>query len=453
MTTTPAPGEEHEEGPTIGRAPPGATTRAAAMIASGLLSGFRRAMRHRDYRNYTIGSVTSLVGTWVHRVALGWLVWEITGSYAWLGIIAFADMFTMMLFAPVAGSLADRMDRLRLHIWAQVAMLAQAVAMAAVYYAGLADIRVLFGLTVALGVMHAFHTASRLALVPNLVPREDLTPAIAINSMIFNVARFVGPAVAGIVIVHLGVGPAFLANVVSFSIFLWALLSVRDVRIEQKARGDAGMLETIAEGARYALRHPGIGPVLLVLAVTAFTGRALPDLLAGYADGVLGRGVEGLAWLASAMGLGATLSGFYFLGRDGVKGITGVVFTSVLLMSVSCILFVLLAHFWATVVLLVVAGFAMNNTTLGALNLMQNAVHGHMRGRVMSMYTVIQQGAPAAGTLLIGAIAEHVGLPWPIGVAAACGVVLWVVMAPRTRPIRDALEGDPPGARDGKAPA
>lgn len=422
------------------------------MTAVNPLAGAIRAMRHADYRAYTLGSVTSLVGTWVQRVALGWLTWDITHSYAWLGIIAFSDMFAMMLTAPIMGDLSDRMDRLRLHIWAQVAMLIHAGLMVAAYYTGLASIWVLFVLTLALGVMHAAHATSRLALVPNLVPPEDLTPAIAINSLIFNLARFVGPAAAGIIIVTFGIGPAFIFNALTFFVFLWALLRIRNVRVENPHKATGGMWANIAEGVRYSVRHPGIGPMLVVLAVTAFTGRALPDLLAGYADGVFQRGAEGLAWLTSAMGLGATLSGFYLLTRDGIRGMAGVVMTNVLLMSVACILFAAIGDFWASVPLLVVAGFAMNNSSIAALNLLQNAVHGSIRGRVMSIYSTILQGAPAVGTLLIGMIAEVTGLPWPVAVSAAFGVLLWIVMLPRMAPIRAALEAETPAAAGGSRP-
>ena len=416
------------------------------------LAGAIRAMRHPDYRAYTLGSVVSLIGTWVQRVALGWLTWDITHSYGWLGIIAFADMFAMMLCSPIAGDLADRMDRLRLQIWAQVAMLVQAIVMIAIYYAGLANIWAVLGLTLALGVMHAAHAASRLALVPNLVPREDLTPAIAINSLIFNLARFLGPAVAGLIIVNFGIGPAFIVNGLSFFVFLWALLRIRNIRIENPNKTTGSMWSNIAEGVRYAARHDGIGPMLLVLAMTAFTGRALPDLLAGYADGVFERGAEGLAWLTSAMGLGATLSGFFLLTRDGITGMTRVVFFNVLLMSVSCIAFAALGSFWAAVPLLVVAGFAMNNTSIATLNLMQNAVQGRLRGRVMSLYSTTQQGAPALGSLLIGAVAEVVGLPAPVIVSAAAGLVIWFVMVRRIPEMSAALEVEAPASEE-KAPA
>jgi MFS family permease len=422
------------------------------MIVINPLAGFMRAMRHRDYRLYTIGSVTSLVGTWVQRVALGWLTWEITHSYAWLGIIAFADLFAMMIFAPLAGDLSDRMDRLKLSIWAQVAMLVQAAAMFIVYYSGYATIWVVLGLTIMLGIMHSYHSSARLALVPNLVPHEDLVPAIAINSIIYNIGRFIGPAVAGLVIVNLGVGPAFIINALTFVVFLYALLQVKIVRIENPNRLDGSVLSNIAEGVRYSMRHAGIGPVLIILFMSAMTGRAIPDLLPGFADGVFNRGAEGLAWLATAMGLGATLSGFFLLTRDGIKGMTNVTYANVLLLAIAAFGFATVENFWVGAVLMVLIGFSMNNSSVAALNLMQNAVDGAIRGRVMSFYTVIIQGAPALGTLLIGAVAEVTGLRWPVAIVAVIGLVLWAVMLPRKEIVRASLEIAPPDSSKDRAP-
>ncbi|MFT5539121.1 MAG: MFS family permease [Alphaproteobacteria bacterium] len=422
------------------------------MIIINPLAGFTRAMRHRDYRLYTIGSVTSLVGTWVQRVALGWLTWEITHSYAWLGIIAFADLFAMMIFAPLAGDLSDRMDRLKLSIWAQVAMLIQAISMFVVYYSGYATIWVVLGLTIMLGIMHSYHSSARLALVPNMVPHEDLVPAIAINSIIFNIGRFIGPAAAGLVIVNLGVGPAFMINALTFVVFLYALLRVRIVRIEHQNSSGGSVLSNIAEGVRYSMRHAGIGPVLIVLFMSALTGRAIPDLLPGFADGVFKRGAEGLAWLATAMGLGATISGFFLLTRDGIKGMTNVVYANVALLTVSAFAFATSGSFWAGIPLMALIGFSMNNSSVAALNLMQNAVDGAIRGRVMSIYTVIIQGAPALGTLLIGAVAEATGLPWPVAIAAIMGLVLWAMMLPRKEIVRSSLEIAPPNPSHDRAP-
>ena len=404
------------------------------------MTGFVRAMRHRHYRNYTCGSVLSLIGTWTHRVALGWLAWQLTGSTAWLGVIAFADMFVMMLFSPLAGDLADRMDRRKVAFWSQFAMMCQALAIAVLVFAGLMGIWLLLGLTLVLGVMHAYHTSSRLAMVPNLVPVEDLTPAIAINSLIFNVARFIGPAVAGLIIANFGVGPAFAFNALTFVVFLVVLGRLELLRNEHQPGPGKGVFSNIADGVRYAAGHAGIGPLLAMLTITAFAGRSMPDLLPGFADAVFQRGPEGLAWLTSMMGLGAMASGFVFLARDGVIGMTAIVLHCLVALGISMIVFVSFDSFWVGLVAIAGVGFFMNLNSIGVLNLMQNVVDGALRGRMMSIYSFLYQGAPAAGTLLLGAAAEHTGLAWPVAVAGMIGIAFWVAMLPRLGAMTAALE-------------
>jgi len=417
------------------------------------VTGFIRAMRHRHYRNYTLGSVLSLIGTWTHRVALGWLAWKLTGSYAWLGVIAFADMFMMMLFSPLAGDLADRMDRRRVAYWSQFAMMCQSIAIALLVFTGLIGIWLLLGLTLLLGMMHAYHTASRLAMVPNLVPEEDLTPAVAINSLIFNVARFLGPAVAGLIIANFGVGPAFVFNAMTFIVFLVVLGRLELLRMEHRPSPGKGVFSNIADGVRYAAEHPGIGPLLVMLTVTAFAARSLPDLLPGFADAVFQRGPEGFAWLTSMMGLGAMLSGFVFLARDGVLGMTAMVLHCMVLLGIAIIVFVSLDTFRVGLVMIAGIGFFMNLNSTGVLNLMQNVVEGTLRGRVMSIYAFLYQGAPAVGTLLIGTIAEHTGLAWPVAAAGLLGIALWLAMLPRLGSMVAALEGvGRPAVQEGTGP-
>ncbi|MBT4006472.1 MAG: MFS transporter [Rhodospirillales bacterium] len=413
-----------------------------------IITGYRRAMRHRHYRNYTYGSTFSLVGTWTHRVAMGWLTWELTHSYAWLGIIAFADLFSMMLITPIAGEHADRMDRIKLATWSQFAMMCQAATVAILVFTDLIEIWSLLTLTIILGLMHGYHTASRLSMVPNLVPREDLMPALAINSMIFNVARFIGPAVAGLIIANFGISPAFAFNVLTFIGFLAVLISLEPLEIEHKSDNGKGALANIAEGVRYSVNHAGIGPLLIMLTITSFCARSLPDLLPGFADGIFQRGPEGLAWLTSMMGLGAMLSGFVFLARDGVVGMTSMVTYSLLFMALSIIAFAISDVFWVSTVIIVSVGFFMSMTTIGTLNLMQTAVSGEIRGRVMSMYTFLHQGGPAIGTLLIGGVAEHTGLPWPVSVGAGIAILVWVWMLNRLPAMQAAMETDAVKAAD-----
>ncbi len=371
---------------------------------------------------------------------MGWLTWELTHSYAWLGIIAFADLFVSMLFAPVAGELADRMDRLKLSVWAQWAQMAQSLELAAMVLGGLIDRWSLFALAVLAGIAHAYHASARLAVVPSLVPREDLTPAIAIKSLIFNAARFIGPAIAGVIIVNLGIGPTFLFNSMTYLGFIWILMHIKVHAPEHQNSRSGSAIKNIIEGVRYAARHKGLAPMLLMLGMTSLAGRSLPDLLPGFADGIFGRGPVGLAWMTAAMGLGATLSTFVLMSYEGIKGITRLTFFCLLVLGMTTLAFALLDNFWLAVVILVAVGLSMNLTGIGTLNLLQNTVDGEMRGRVMSLYFFLHQGAPALGTLIVGIVAERTGLGWPVGIAGASVIVVWVVMVRRASALRDILE-------------
>lgn len=402
--------------------------------------GAIKVMRNANYRNYTIGSSCSLIGTWTQRVATGWLTWTLTESGAWLGIIAATDLAVMVATSPFAGVMADRFDRLKLSALAQFMLMVQAITLTTLYFAGVVTIDVLLVLTAVLGMCHAFHTASRLALVPNLVPREDLAPAIAINSIIFNVARFLGPAVAGIVIASSGVGPAFALNAFSFAIFLAVLLRLRvEIRDKMEPSGK-GIFSEMMEGYRYAASHPGIGPMLMFVFVTAFASRSISDLLPGFVSAVFDRGSTGLAWMTSAMGLGAMLAGIWLLAREGVRGLTKLVTTSSLVIVASLWAFTATTIFWLAIPALVVTGFGMIISGVGTMTLIQSSVEGNVRGRVMSLFTLIHQGGPALGALVLGILSESFGLRLPVAGAGLLCLVAWLWITQRVHVVAPALE-------------
>ena len=273
----------------------------------GGFAGVLTVFQYAGFRNYTIGSTVSVVGVWLQRMATGWLVWQLTGSPAWLGIITFSDLFVMMLVSPLAGVVADRIDRLKLLHLAQFMFFSQAVAVASFYAAGWMTIELLLALTVFHGLAHAIHAAARLALLPNLVPKDLLPQAIAVNAICFNIARFIGPAIAGVVITAWGLTPAFAINAMTYVIFSALLLRVR-VKPD-KPRTDKGSLYAeLVAGCRYATSHVGIGPMLFLTLVTSFTIRAMPDLLPAFAGQVFERGVDGLAWLTSSMSRPPTMA-------------------------------------------------------------------------------------------------------------------------------------------------
>ncbi|MEE8559167.1 MAG: MFS transporter [Alphaproteobacteria bacterium] len=405
-------------------------------------SSISRALGERNYRIYTSGAAVSLLGLWVQRIAVGWLTWELTRSGTWLGLIAFADLFPTVVLTPIAGVIADRMDRRHMSIIAQSLAMVQAVLLSGLTIGGLIDIRALFGLTLFLGVVTSFGTAARLSLIPNLVSREHLSSAIAINSAVFNIARFLGPAVGGVIIVASGVGPAFAFNAATFVVFLVALSRVRVLSTETAGKSEDGVMSQVVEALRYARTHPGIGPMLLLLIATALGGKAYMELLPGFADDVFGRGAEALAQFTAAAGLGALVTALWLAQRGVVVGLTLITISSVLVGGLTILLFTASDIFWVALPCTLVAGAAMAVTGTGTQTLMQNTVAGAMRGRVMSLYGVIFRGAPALGALIMGALSEIIGLRLAVAGGGVLCLLVWFWAMKREPITARALEGD-----------
>ncbi|MEE8548055.1 MAG: MFS transporter, partial [Alphaproteobacteria bacterium] len=201
----------------------------------------------------------------------------------------------------------------------------------------------------------------------------------------------------------------------------------------------------IADGYRYTVAHPAIGPLLLLLIVSSFAARSIVDLLPGFAEDVFARGAAGLAWLTSAMGLGATLAGLWLARRQGLVGLTGVVLAQLVVIAAALIAFVATDIFWVAIPALMLSGFAMIINGVGSQVLIQSTVAGAMRGRVMSLFTLILQGSPAFGTLIIGVVSESIGLRIPVAVAAVLCLAAWLWMLPRAAAVSRAFEGERPG--------
>jgi MFS family permease len=393
-----------------------------------MLVGLRRiaaALSQTNYRAFTIGNAISLIGTWLQRIAVGWLAWQLTKSGTWLGLVAFADLFPTVLLSPVAGALADRFERLRIVLITQVVAMLQAIGLAVLVYADEMTIERLFALTVALGVANALNQPARLALIPSLVEREHLPSAVAINSIVFNSARFVGPAAAGFAIAHGGIGFAFLVNALSYVAFLISLAMIRLTPAELAPTRRSILGDTV-DGYTYAAKHPGIGPMLALMAITSLCTRAFVELLPGFADAVFDRGPEGLAWLTAATGLGAMAGGLWMAQRPTTKGVTSIIVGNVLLISVALIGFVATRNFEFAFCCLLVAGFSLVVNGIGAQTLVQHAAAPHMRGRVMATYGMIFRGGPALGALVMGTLSSQIGLQLAVGAGAVLCALSWL---------------------------
>lgn len=401
--------------------------------------GAVKVFRNRAYRIYTEGNFISLIGTWVQRVATGWLAWELTHSGAWLGIIAAAELLPSIIAGPLGGAMADRMDRFRLIKVAQILQALQAFVLGGFAVAGLADIWLLFGLSVMLGVVTAMNQPARLSMVRNLVQPDDLPSAIAINSVLWNSARFVGPVVAGALIVSFGVGWAFLVNGLSFIIFLIALERVRDSIPRAPAVTGGRVLAQIIDGIRYASRHQGLGPLLGLLLMGSVFVRPFAELLPGFADAVFGRGADGLAMLTSATGVGAVIAGVWLSQAARQQTLIDLALHSLVAMALAMFLLCATDWFWLGLVATGAAGCFMTVNGVAAQSLIQYSCAPEMLGRVLSIYGLSARAGPAIGALMMGTASDWLGLQTPVAVGAGVCVLAYIWALRRKRHIAEGL--------------
>ena len=405
-------------------------------------SAIRSAFANRNFRLYTSGNVCSHVGTWVQRIAVGWLTWQLTKSAFWLGVMSMADLLPAVLLAPLAGAVADRVERIQAIKVTQALAMVQAITLAVLTWTGLITIEILLGLTFFLGIVMAFNQPLRLATIPSLVERKDMAAAISINSLSFNGSRVVGPAIAGVVIEYFGIAPCFALNAVTFVAFQVALFMLgagqKDRPTGAKPIGNIPL--EIMEGVLYCARHVGIAPMIVMVAFTAVLGRAYAELLPGFADEVFGYGADGLAMLTSSMGAGAVIAGAFMAGRGTLEGLTTVVIRGVFVLGVSVLAFTIAPSIWAAMVCIACSGYAAVTCSVGQQTLLQSAMSPSMRGRVMSLYGMIARGGPSLGALMMGSLHNWFGLRWPVlGGAAAC-LVLWFWVFRRRHRMAKALE-------------
>jgi predicted MFS family arabinose efflux permease len=385
------------------------------------LSNFRiidLPLRNPNFGLYSVGSAISLIGMWMQRIAVGWLTWQLTGSGFWLGIVAFADFFPVVVIGPLAGAAADRWDRLTVVKISQTILLLQASLLFWLTATGHMTIELLVGLTAFQGAVVAFNQPARLVLVPSLVPPADLATAVAINSVVFNLARFIGPACAGVAIVWSGVSAAFAANALSYLPFLAALVRIRIKSAQAAPAKRRGMMADLAEGIRYTALHPGIAALLVLLTALGIGGRPLSELLPGIAADVFQSGAGGLSLLASSMGGGAILGGLWLGQRAHASNLVQIAVASSVLGAVAIVVAIATNTLWVAIPAVAIVGLSTSVAGIAIQSSIQLATDHAMRGRVMGLYGLIFRGAPAIGALGAGAAAAYFGLRLPIVLGA-----------------------------------
>lgn len=415
------------------------------MKIPGGFASLRDCFQIRDFRLYFAGNIAHGLGVWVLRVTMGWLAWDLTKSTAWLGGISLAETAPTMLLSLIAGTVVDRVDYFKLLRACQAFSMVFAAILAVCVLTGAMNIWLMFVLTLFRGSVLAFNRPSRMSLVYPLVGRELMAPALAASSIIFNGARFVGPALGGLIIVASGIGWAFVAASGLFLIYT-IMLSLMRVRIEPRKREDRSMLSETKEGLAYILGHGGIRMQLALLVVVGLVAKPVTDLLPGFAGRVFSTGADGLAMLLSAHGMGATVGAIWMAARpSGITGMTRITIFSLLFMGGVLMAFVASDVFWLGLVFSGMLGLGFIVISVANQTLIQSAVDPSLRGRVISVYGLILQGIPSLGALMLGGVAEHVGLRLPVFVGGVICVAAWLAAWRQRKPMTDTLEAEPPG--------
>lgn len=393
------------------------------------------ALRHRNYRLWFSGQIVSLFGTWMQQTAQGFLVYQLTGSPAYLGYVGFAAGIPAWLLTLYGGVVADRVPRRTLLLITQTAMMILAFALAALVFSDLIRPWQIVALAFGLGVANAFDAPARLAFVSELVEREDMTNAIALNATTFNLATATGPAVAGLAYSLIGPAWCFMLNGLSFLGVITALLLMRIAPRERPARNGTAWAE-VGEAVRYIAGHRAIRALLGIVAASSFFGIAVATLFPAWAVEILGGDAQTNGLLFSARGLGSLMSALLIasLGRFNYKGLllTGGAFAFPALLLV----FALVRWLPLSLLALVGVGAAAILVMNLANALVQSLVPDALRGRVMSVYSMTFFGLMPLGALWVGAAAEYVSAPFAVivGSLALLGVaaLAWI-FAPRVR--------------------
>ena len=393
-----------------------------------------RALTHRNFQLFFGGQLISLIGTWMQTVAQSWLVYRLTGSSLLLGSVGFASQIPVFLASPLGGIVADRYSRHRVVIATQTASMVLAFVLAVLTLTHTVTIQEIFVLAALLGIVNAFDLPARQSFLVEMVGKEDLMNAIALNSSMFNGARIIGPAIAGILVAKIGEGWCFLVNALSYIAVIIGLLMMRVP--PRAAPPTVSPLAHVIEGFRFVRNTAPIRAILLLLGLVSLVAMPYTVLMPIFADRILHGGARGLGILMGATGVGALLGALTLATRTSVHGLGRWMTFACTGFSVTLIAFALSRNFWLSAALLVPVGFCMMLQMSSSNTLIQAMVPDHLRGRVMSVYAMMFMGMAPIGALLGGALADRLGAPVTVSLGAvAClgGATIFGLRLPTLR--------------------
>jgi MFS family permease len=382
-----------------------------------------RALRHRNYRLFFGGQGISLVGTWMQQVALSWLVYSLTNSALLLGLVGFAGQLPTFLLTSFAGVLADRWQRLRLLIIIQTLAAIQASILAVLTLTGHIAVWHIFALGICMGAITAFDVPTRQSLIGDMLDKkEDLGNAIALNSLMFNGARLVGPSIAGLLLSVTSEGVCFLLNALSFIAVIGALAAMRIPHLTKKP-AQQRILQGLKEGYTYGFGFPPIRYILINLALLSLLGLPYTVLMPIFARDILGGGPHTLGFLVAMSGVGALFSALYLASRKSVIGLGTVIAASSSIFGCALVFFSFSRYMPLSLLMSLCAGFGFMGVITSTNTILQTISQEDKRGRVMSLYAMAFMGMTPFGALIMGALANRIGAPHAVTVGGIACVI------------------------------
>ncbi len=398
-----------------------------------------RALRHRNFRLFFSGQSISLIGTWMTRIATAWLVYRLTKSALLLGTVSFVGQIPTFLLAPFAGVLVDRLNRRHVLIWTQTLAMLQSLALASLTLTHRITIHDVLALSAFQGVINAFDMPGRQAFMVQMVEdRADLSNAIAINSSMVNLARLIGPSLAGLVIAATNEGWCFFIDGISYIAVIISLLLMR-VHVADAKRAAASMFEQMREGWQYVSTFVPIRNILLLFALVSLMGMPYMVLMPLFAAQVLHGGAHTLGFLMGAAGVGALISALSLVVRKSVRGLIKMIPIAAAVFGAGLILFGLSQVVWISLVLMTAVGFGMMQGLTASNTIIQTLVPEDKRGRVMSYYTAAFVGMAPFGSLLAGSLAHWIGAPRTVMLTGTCCILGAAWFWSRRREIREVV--------------
>ncbi len=381
-----------------------------------------RSFRHRNYRLYFFGQVVSLTGTWMQSTAQGWLVYRLTGSAFALGLVGFATLLPVLILGLFGGVLADRLPKRKLLVAAQSVAMLQAVGLAWLTFSGSVEVWQVIAFAACLGVVNAVELPTRHSFVVEMVGKEDLHNAIGLNSSIFHMARIMGPLLAGVLVAAFGEAWCFAINAASFTAVIAGLLAMRLQNAPPKP-SSASIREHMSQGVRYAWNTPLVRAILALITIASVMGSSSVVLLPVFAGDIFGRGPEGLGTLTAALGLGSLLGSLVMAGRSKATGLNRIAVWGCAGLGAGLTLFSQTPSFWGAAAFLAPTGFALMALMASCNTMLQMSAPDEMRGRVMSLYTMLYMGMAPFGSLAAGLLAQWLGAPLAVTILGLCCLV------------------------------